>query len=880
MVKKYNNFLQIILFFVFFSSLSSNIYAQCAGNDNPVSFDVCDVPAASSKTIDLFALLGGSPMTGGVWTDDFSSGGLNTTTGILNVQLIRASGTYNYTYTVSGVAGCTDNSSTVSVTVGGYSGVTSPNVSVCSSVGNFSLFQAFNGVFLSPQSNGTWHDDINNVNVNSTINVGSMEGTYQYTYTMPAIGSCPAMSSTAVVTVFKAPKSGLTQGLELCASDGLSAYTNFDLFSLVTGADSGGTWVDSSGTGELTFVGDHFINLQNIYNSYGAGTYSFTYQVPSESPICPLASSGVAIRLQDKLDFTGAILEVNSDICESEIATADYTGTITRGPAVIPDGFYRIVFDVSGPRAARVTVEGAFNNGVLSFPISSQYFQRVGSFKVSIVSIVLIQGTLACQNIINNLSDDLNIYPIPNLEGAVITQATTCQNEDALVTISNATKLADGVYDIVYSIRGANIAAAQIARVTAVGGVISDFVVPGSLNANSGTSVITITAITHVISQCVSGALLQGEILINPLPNASSLRLQATSVCFGQAVTVAVSGLGTMTDVTLSYLLSDSNTATVQTVVLAVTNGNASFVLPAGLLVNSGSTTIIATNLKNNTTTCGIAVNGIATSFVLNPIPAAPIVVSPQSFCKVDNATIANLQPNGTQYKWYASATATTPLASTYALQSEDYYVKVTSSTGCTSEASVVSVIINDTPAPVLNSDGQNFCGTDNPTILSLSNNTNSPSTVVWYDAPNNGNLLAASTALIDKATYYGFDSTASTGCISFENLSVTVSLTDCDSPQYPFFIPDGFSPNGDGVNDVFVIPNIDFLYPDYTIEIFNRYGNGMYKGGKDKPGWDGINYETKGISSGVAPNGVYFYIINFNKDNKPPKQGRLYLNR
>lgn len=53
-----------------------------------------------------------------------------------------------------------------------------------------------------------------------------------------------------------------------------------------------------------------------------------------------------------------------------------------------------------------------------------------------------------------------------------------------------------------------------------------------------------------------------------------------------------------------------------------------------------------------------------------------------------------------------------------------------------------------------------------------------------------------------------------------------------------------------------------------------------MYRGGKDKPGWDGINYETSGISHGIAPNGVYFYIIHFNKDNKPPKQGRLYLNR
>jgi gliding motility-associated-like protein len=165
------------------------------------------------------------------------------------------------------------------------------------------------------------------------------------------------------------------------------------------------------------------------------------------------------------------------------------------------------------------------------------------------------------------------------------------------------------------------------------------------------------------------------------------------------------------------------------------------------------------------------------------------------------------------------------------------------------------------------------------PTIADLSNNTNSPSTVVWYDAPN-GNLLPPTTALVDKKDYYGYDLSSTTNCRSYNNIIVTVSLTECDNVPNNFFIPDGFSPNGDGVNDVFVIPDIDFLYPDYTIEIFNRYGNGMYRGGKDKPGWDGINYETQGINHGIAPNGVYFYVLHFNKDNKPPQQGRLYLNR
>lgn len=118
---------------------------------------------------------------------------------------------------------------------------------------------------------------------------------------------------------------------------------------------------------------------------------------------------------------------------------------------------------------------------------------------------------------------------------------------------------------------------------------------------------------------------------------------------------------------------------------------------------------------------------------------------------------------------------------------------------------------------------------------------------------------------------------------MSKEVLAVTVSLTDCSTNpvvDYDFFIPDGFSPNGDGVNDTFNIPNIEFVYPDYTLEIYNRYGNLLFKGDKNKPDWNGKNPTENNLIDGVSPNGVYFYVVNFNKNNTPPKQGRVYLNR
>lgn len=876
MIKSYIKFLQFILVFLFVSFFSTGIYAQCAGDDGALT--ICDIPNPANKTIDLYAALGGTPTAGGTWSDDDESGGLIASTGILNAHLIRESRIYRYTYTVNGAAGCTDNSAVVTVTIGGYSGVTA-NSTQCSATINFSLFEAFNGLYLGPQYNGQWFDKTNNKKVDPVIDISEFDGDYEFTYTMPAIGTCPAMSSTTVITVARAPKPGIAINLPLCASDGLSAYRNFDLNNLIKDQDPGGTWRDGNriSTGELTFAGDRFVDVEKIYDRFGEGYYYFAYKVLSSNPICSDQERTAWIKLEKKLDFTGATVTVNSDICETEIGTANYSVTIKKGAAAIPNGAYSVTFRVSGPNGKTEIVTANFNNGTLVFPIDPNYFQQVGSFTVDILSIYKTTSLKICANIMGNLSDDLIIYPLPDLENAKIAQTTTCQNEGALIQISDAVKIIDGIYDLTYNLSGANQAFGQIARVTFTGGNAS-FTLSPNLSFNAGNAVITITNISHVISQCSSPANVIGNILINPLPNTAAVRMQINDVCFEKPVSVAITGLGTLTDITLSYTVSDNATSTPLTVTLPVTGGNASFILPSTSASNPGSYTVAIVKLTNNENGCGVNLSNLSDVFLINAIPAAPTAV-PQSFCKVDGATIANLQPNGAQYKWYASETATTPLAATYVLQSENYYVKETSPAGCTSVATMVSVTINDPAAPELNSEGSGFCGLDNPTISDLSNRTNLPASVVWYDARSNGNLLPSTTPLVENGRYYGFDFSNDTNCISEKSIEVIVSLTNCDAPEN-LFIPDGFSPNGDGVNDAFVIPDIDFLYPDYILEIFNRYGSRMYKGFKNKPGWDGINYEASGIGSGVAVNGVYFYILHFNKDNKPPKQGRLYLNR
>jgi len=876
MVKKYINFLHFVLFFIFLSILPSKAFAQCAGIDNRVV--ICNVSDPAYKTINLFSYLGSTATAGGTWLDVDNSRGLDRLRGILDAQGIRKGGTYRYRYTVTNVPGCVNNTATVTVVIGSYPGVPAPYATACDKDVVFNLFTAFNSTEMGPHNNGTWTDSAGGI-VQSPITITGMKGDYVYTYTVPIVPDCPANPTTVSITlsVFEAPDAGTTTDLVLCGSDDLTGYTNYDLNNLITGQDPDGEW---TGTG-ITSGNDHTIDLQDIFNVSGPGDYVYTYtafSVPSNN-ICPDDKKSLTITLEKKLDFTGATLVVNSDICENEIPTATYAARLTQGAEAIPDGQYEITYAVSGPNSGSQTVTANFVNGVVNFPVSPIYFRQAGNFIINITGIVAVASKKSCINVVNNLLDDITIYALPKLNGAVLSLSPVCQSKDAVAQLTNASQLTDGNYTVYYAISGANNNSGQSATISVIGGN-SSFTVPGIFNSNSGTSTIRITRIVNNTTNCSNTANVSGDLIIHPLPNASTVRVSVTDVCINEPVVATISGLGTLTSATLSYALSDSNTSGLQTVVLNVLNGSADFIIPPALVSQSGNTQISLSDLVSNTTNCNVNLTSISDQFLISRIPDAPIASSDWVFCKVEGATIGDLVPQGTQYKWYNSPTSTAPLADTYVLQSENYYLREISALGCTSSAATVMVTINDTPAPILNSDGQNFCGLETPSIAELSGRTNAPSSVVWYDAPNNGNLLTSTTLLRDRTTYYGVDFSTANNCISNDILEVTVSLYDCDTSQYAFFIPDGFSPNGDGVNDTFTIPDINFLYPDYTLEIFNRYGNVMFKGNKNKPDWDGRNSESAAIGDGIAPNGVYFYIVNFNKDNRRPQQGRLYLNR
>jgi gliding motility-associated-like protein len=822
--------------------------------------------------------LGGTPSTGGVWVDNSKPLEESVFDGILNAQLIRSSGVYTYTY-VQDPSVCTDNEATITIIIGPYTGVPSPNVSTCDDIESFNLFQAFDGTKLPPLINGVWNDDDNAGTLSGNfINPKVLGvGTYSYTYTIPALDTCPEQSATISVSIFPKPKSGIKSDLILCSTDNLSLYSNLNLNDLIFGEDSGGKWTEN-GTNELSGSNDNKINVENIYNTLGAGNYSFTYTVLSSNPICTNSQSTVSIIIEDPIDFTGATLVVNSDICEDEIATATYTAILTKGAANIPSGNYSVTYTLSNGITTNTFSEiNQFVNGKFLFDIDSSYLQNVGNYNVTITNIVLLSSLGVCTNILGTITDDVSIYPIPKINNATLKIDPICKGFDAVVEISGNTNLTDGGYKITYDLSGDNTASNQQVDFTVTSGVGS-FIIPANLIPIVGiNSIINITRIENLATTCANNVILAKGFIVKPLPDVSGITLNISNVCLDQDATVQLSGLGSLINITLDYSISGSNTALDQNITLTVNSGNASFVIPASALTNTGTTTLALSSLIDNSNGCSSIILNKTKDFIINTIPSNPVTNS-FSFCKNDAKTIANLLPNGSQYQWFDSVSSTTALSISTVLVNGNYYVKeVNSATGCESGRTVIDVTINELDIPTLDTDGQNFCGLDKPTIQDLIDRTTVDDILVWYDAAENGNQLDASTLLKD-GLYYGYNFSSVTNCYS-NALEVTVSLSNCDvTPD--FFVPDGFSPNRDGVNDTFRIPNIEFIYPNFTLEIYNRYGNLLFKGNKDKLEWDGRNSYSKIGIDGIAPNGVYFYVLNLNKDNKKPIQGRLYLNR
>ncbi len=92
----------------------------------------------------------------------------------------------------------------------------------------------------------------------------------------------------------------------------------------------------------------------------------------------------------------------------------------------------------------------------------------------------------------------------------------------------------------------------------------------------------------------------------------------------------------------------------------------------------------------------------------------------------------------------------------------------------------------------------------------------------------------------------------------------VTVDVLQCRQ----VFIPRGFSPNGDGVNDKFEILGADRY--DIHLRVYNRWGNLVFEDEHYKNTWDGTAQGIGIVIGEKVPDGTYYFIVDLRDGSKP----------
>ena len=110
---------------------------------------------------------------------------------------------------------------------------------------------------------------------------------------------------------------------------------------------------------------------------------------------------------------------------------------------------------------------------------------------------------------------------------------------------------------------------------------------------------------------------------------------------------------------------------------------------------------------------------------------------------------------------------------------------------------------------------------------------------------------------------------------VCFANASFLLQTENCEP-----FIPQGFSPNGDGINDEFEISNLLDIYENFELFIYTRNGNLIHNAHNADGFWNGTATQGLLFTGNKVATGVYYYVLILN-DSKYPKPfiGWVYVN-
>ncbi len=251
----------------------------------------------------------------------------------------------------------------------------------------------------------------------------------------------------------------------------------------------------------------------------------------------------------------------------------------------------------------------------------------------------------------------------------------------------------------------------------------------------------------------------------------------------------------------------------------------------------------------------GSCVNAIEKIIRVYPQPKASFITSAAQICAGQSIDFQNLS-NGVSseplnWNWSFGSAGTNNLRSPSKTFPDSglYNIKLffTNTDGCTSDTATSPITVHPIPKIYLK---------DRVTLILGASVTLSPDslfgnnlTYLWSPSTylNNPTLQDPISTAEDDITYT-LTLTGIGSCTASDQISILVLR-----PPQP---PNAFSPNGDGMNDTWVIKYLE-RYPDATVEIFDRYGQRVFSALNYTTPWDGF------IHGKPVATGTYYYIIN-----------------
>lgn len=274
-------------------------------------------------------------------------------------------------------------------------------------------------------------------------------------------------------------------------------------------------------------------------------------------------------------------------------------------------------------------------------------------------------------------------------------------------------------------------------------------------------------------------------------------------------------------------------------------NGNLTYTwLPINLTGSSVNTMVVNTTTYTVVITdnCGTPPDSSTITVTVNPQPTVSIAATTAtSDCMPLCVTFANNTPNTASILWtfgngLGTSTSTTP---TYCFTSSGTYdvsATVTDNIGCVGSTTLTNYI---TVYPLPTADFTAFPqpATELNNLVTFTDQSVGAVAWIWSFGFDD------SASVVQNPTYTFQDTgtfivqlivTNQYGCQDSINIPIVVH------PDYALFIPNTFTPNGDGINEIFFPQGVGVNPDKFSMYIFDRWGNMIYKTETWPAGWDG----------------------------------------